>query len=47
MSGLGVCVSDKADDSPALFAGYERTPRHAVENFVNLSVDYGFIFSLL
>ncbi|KLT42981.1 FMN-linked oxidoreductase [Cutaneotrichosporon oleaginosum] len=32
--------------NPALFAGYDRTPVHAVENFVNLGVDYGFIFSL-
>lgn len=36
-----------ADGSPALFAGYDRTPAHAVENFVNISVDYGFIFPLL
>ncbi|TXT07169.1 hypothetical protein VHUM_03339 [Vanrija humicola] len=32
--------------NPALFAGYTVTPQHAVENFVNLSTDYGFIFSL-
>ncbi|BEI79989.1 hypothetical protein CcaverHIS002_0105180 [Cutaneotrichosporon cavernicola] len=32
--------------NPALFAGYDRTPVHAVENFVNLGLDYGFIFSL-
>ncbi|KAK4689067.1 tRNA-dihydrouridine synthase 4, partial [Tremellales sp. Uapishka_1] len=32
--------------NPALFAGYKRTPRHAVENFCNLSVDYGFISPL-
>ncbi|ORY34056.1 hypothetical protein BCR39DRAFT_234517 [Naematelia encephala] len=32
--------------NPALFAGYDKTPRHAVEQFVNLSVDYGFIFPL-
>ncbi|ORX36705.1 hypothetical protein BD324DRAFT_601451 [Kockovaella imperatae] len=32
--------------NPALFAGYETTPAHAVEQFVNLSVDYGFIFPL-
>jgi len=37
----------RSDDSPALFAGYTTTPVHAVENFVNLSLDYGFIFSLL
>lgn len=33
--------------SPALFAGYDRTPKHAVEQFVSLSVDYGLIFPLL
>ncbi|KAL1405445.1 tRNA dihydrouridine synthase [Vanrija albida] len=32
--------------NPALFAGYTSTPHHAVENFVNLADDYGFIFSL-
>jgi tRNA-dihydrouridine synthase 4 len=35
------------NQSPALFAGYKTTPVHAVENFVNLSLDYGFMFSLL
>ena len=33
--------------SPALFAGYDNTPKHAIEQFVNLSLDYGFIFPLL
>lgn len=33
--------------SPALFAGYAKTPTHAVEQFVNVSLDYGFIFPLL
>jgi tRNA-dihydrouridine synthase 4 len=33
--------------SPALFAGYDKTPIHAVEQFVNISKDYGFIFPLL
>ncbi|GFZ43993.1 tRNA-dihydrouridine synthase 4 [Saitozyma sp. JCM 24511] len=32
--------------NPALFAGYDRTPKHAVEQFVSLSVDYGLIFPL-
>lgn len=32
--------------NPALFAGYERTPSHAVTNFVNLASDYGLIHSL-
>ncbi|EJT45654.1 hypothetical protein A1Q2_00858 [Trichosporon asahii var. asahii CBS 8904] len=32
--------------NPALFAGYERTPSHAVANFVNLATDYGLIYSL-
>ncbi|EIW70695.1 hypothetical protein TREMEDRAFT_68173 [Tremella mesenterica DSM 1558] len=32
--------------NPALFAGYTKTPIHAVEQFVNLSVDYGLIFPL-
>lgn len=30
-----------------MFAGHDKTPKHAVEQFVNLSVDYGFIFPLL
>lgn len=33
--------------SPALFAGYDKTPKHAVEQFINLSLDYGFIYPLL
>lgn len=33
--------------NPALFAGYDRTPHHAVAHFVNLATDYGFIHSLL
>lgn len=36
-----------ADNSPALFAGYDKTPSHCVEQFVNVSLDYGFIFPLL
>lgn len=42
-------MADHADlrSSPALFAGYDRTPRHAVEQFINLSLDYGFIYPLL
>lgn len=32
--------------NPALFAGYKRTPSHAVTNFVNLATDYGLIHSL-
>lgn len=32
--------------NPALFAGYDKTPRHAVQQFINLSLDYGFIYPL-
>ena len=37
----------RSSSSPALFAGYDKTPKDAVEQFVNLSTDYGFIFPLL
>jgi tRNA-dihydrouridine synthase 4 len=33
--------------SPALFAGFDKTPIHAAEQFTNLSLDYGFIHPLL
>jgi len=35
MSGRGLLAN------PALFAGYDRTPIHAVSNFVQLSTKYG------
>ncbi|KAI5453565.1 tRNA dihydrouridine synthase [Naganishia albida] len=32
--------------NPALFAGYSSTPKHAVENFVRLTMDYSLIYPL-
>ncbi|WVN88276.1 uncharacterized protein L203_103479 [Cryptococcus depauperatus CBS 7841] len=32
--------------NPALFAGYDKTPKHCVSQFINLGLDYGFNFAL-
>lgn len=32
--------------NPALFAGYETTPKHAVESFAQLAIDYGLPYNL-
>ncbi|ODO08871.1 tRNA-dihydrouridine synthase 4 [Cryptococcus wingfieldii CBS 7118] len=32
--------------NPALFAGYDKTPEHCVSQFINIGLDYGFVFPL-
>lgn len=43
--------SDEGTDltckTQALFAGYSSTPKHAVENFIRLTMDYSLIYPLL
>lgn len=39
-------ISHYRANSPALFAGYDKTPEDCISQFINLGLDYGFNFSL-